>query len=147
MASICGCLLGAGKELLYRSGEALAEKEFAGSSSRDLKLALEKISEAYSSSSLGELRMDGAGSSFIIVAIHDCATCANVERDGRTYCWFDAGYIAGALKTMLQKDFIAVETKCRGTGHDHCEFIVMVRPTRRGARASSAFRPMDKMPM
>jgi hypothetical protein len=36
----------------------------------------------------------------------------------------DAGYIAGALETMLGKRFTVIETRCSGSGSDHCEFIV-----------------------
>ncbi|MBS7655702.1 hypothetical protein KEJ50_04285 [Candidatus Bathyarchaeota archaeon] len=135
------------KEVLYYAGEKLALKDFAGTSLRSFKAALEKISEAYASQSIGMVKVDGANSKFLIVKVYNCATCSEAEKNGELHCWFDAGYIAGALKAMLQKDFVAFEVECKAAGHEWCKFIITLKPTKRSvSQAFINLRPMDKMP-
>jgi hypothetical protein len=60
----------------------------------------------------------------------------------------DAGYIAGALETMLGKRFAVIETKCHGTGHEYCEFVVTEdRRTEVKRRQSTAFERFETSPM
>jgi len=96
---------------------------------------------------MGILKFDGANSKLLIVKIYDCATCNEVEENGELHCWFDAGYIAGALKAMLRKNFVAFEVECKAARHECCKFIITLKPTKRSvAQAFINLRPMDKMP-
>jgi predicted hydrocarbon binding protein len=116
---------------------------------KNLKAALEKIAEAYISQSIGILKVDGANSKFLAVKIYNCATCSESENNGKLHCWFDAGYIAGALKAMLQKNFVALEVECKAAGHECCKFIITLRPKPTKRSVTQAFinlSSMDKMP-
>jgi len=135
------------KEVLYSAGKELAKEDFADTSTEDLKSALEKVAEAYRDNALGNLKIYSANANFLVVRIYDGATCAEVKRDGKTYCWFDAGYIAGALETILKKDFVVLETKCRGTGYDYCEFIISPSLSENRTLTPLPLLPMDKMPL
>ncbi len=124
MLSVSRLLKAASKEVLYQAGENLASEEFQGSVAKDLNGALSLIAEFYTQQGLGRLVMNGAETGFLLVRNYDCATCSVAENDGQTYCWIDAGFIAGALRKMLGTDFVVIETKCRGTGSEYCEFLI-----------------------
>ncbi|MEM1587629.1 MAG: V4R domain-containing protein [Candidatus Bathyarchaeia archaeon] len=135
------------KDLLYYAGEKLGLKEFANIQIRNVKDALEKIAEAYFSETMGLIKVDRINSKFLIVKIYNCATCSNSEKNEQMHCWFDAGYIAGALKAMLKKDFIAFEVECKAAGFEACKFIVTLKPTKRNLQKLFInLKPMDKMP-
>jgi len=124
MLSVSRLLKAASKEVLYKAGENSASEEFHGFVAKDLNGALSLIAEFYARRGLGRLVIDGAETGFLLVRNYDCATCSAAENDGQTYCWIDAGFIAGALRRMLNTDFVVIETKCHGTGSEHCEFLI-----------------------
>ncbi len=148
MLSINSYLQAQGKEILYCSGKLLGTKEFASENSKSLERALTKISETYARLSEAVLKIGRLGPDFMMAELHGCPTCVEAERDGHTYCWIDAGYIAGALEAMLDKRFAVIETKCRGTGYDHCEFVVTEdRRIEERRRHSTAFQRFESSPM
>jgi predicted hydrocarbon binding protein len=148
MLSLNSYLQAQGKETLYYAGKLLGAKEFAEESSADLENALVKISNTYVRFSESTLKVGRLGADFLAAELHGCPTCVEAEYDGRTHCWMDAGYIAGALETMLGKRFVAIETKCRGTGHEYCEFVVTEdRSTKVKRRTSTAFERFETSPM
>jgi predicted hydrocarbon binding protein len=148
LLSISQYLQAQSKDTLYYSGKLLGTKDFADESSETLERALLKISDAYARFSEAVLKVGSLGSDFLMAELHGCPTCVVAEFDGHTYCWIDAGYIAGALETMLGKKFVVIETKCRGTGHDRCEFIVTEdRNTRPRRGRSTAFRRFETSPL
>ncbi|TFF84632.1 hypothetical protein EU523_01480 [Candidatus Heimdallarchaeota archaeon] len=54
----------------------------------------------------------------------ECAISSGVPECGTTFCDFTAGYIAGRITILTNKDCIVNETKCHGTGYDFCEFQI-----------------------
>ena len=112
------------KEVLYNAGVNLASENFQQVRASDLNEALSMITEYYKRKELGNLAIDGANKGILLVRIYDCTTCVAAKNDGQTHCWIDAGFIAGALKEMLQIDYVVIETKCRGTGSEYCEFMI-----------------------
>ncbi|MDH5770728.1 MAG: hypothetical protein OEZ25_05525 [Candidatus Bathyarchaeota archaeon] len=112
------------KEVLYKAGEKLASENFQRIKASDLEEALSMITEYYKHRELGNLVIDGANGGILLIRIYDCTTCVAVRNDGQTRCWIDAGFIAGTLKEMLQTDYVVIETKCRGTGSEYCEFMI-----------------------
>jgi predicted hydrocarbon binding protein len=148
MLSINRYLRAQGKETLYYSGKLLGSEDFSGENSETLEKALKRISEAYTRFSEAVLKVGRVGSDFLAAELHGCPTCVEAEQNGQTYCWIDAGYIAGALEAMLGKRFTVVETKCRGTGFDYCEFILTEdRHIERKRRQSTAFKRFEKSAM
>ena len=148
MLSINNYLQAQGKDTLYYSGKLLGAKEFSRENSKSLEQALTKISDAYTRFSEAVLKVGRVGSNFLATELHGCPTCVEAEHNGNTCCWMDAGYIAGALESMLNKEFAVIETKCRGTGYDYCEFIVTEdkrKPQRRSR--STAFKRFEISPM
>ncbi len=122
--SIIKVLKAESQQVLYDAGINLAFEEFQGIEAQDLSSALAQIADLYMNNSLGKLVMDGVGKNFLLVRNYDCATCVSAKNDGKTYCWLDAGFIAGALKQMLNEDYVVIETKCHGTGAEYCEFLI-----------------------
>ena len=59
------------------------------------------------------------------IRIHDCAYATGVPGLGKTFCDFQAGYMAGRLEILTNIDTTLVtETKCHGTGVPYCEFLI-----------------------
>ena len=146
--SINAYLQAQGKETLYYSGKLLGSKEFGDQVSETLEHALTKIGDAYLRFSDSMLKIGRIGSDSLSVELHSCPTCLEADRDGLMHCWMDAGYIAGALETMLGKRFTVIETKCSGTGSGHCEFIVTEdRYTKTMRPQHTAFRMFETSPM
>ena len=131
MLSIDKALKVESKEVLYKAGEILASESFKHVKASNLKEALSLITAFYADRGLGRLFVDGANKGVLLVRMYDCATCLAVKEDGKTHCWMDAGLIAGALKEMLQTDYVVIETKCRGTGSEYCEFMIARKRFRR----------------
>lgn len=119
------------KEVLYKAGEKLASENFQRIKASDLQEALSMITEYYKHRELGNLVIDGVNRGILLVRMYDCTTCVAVKNDGQTHCWIDAGFIAGALKEMLQTDYAVIETRCRGTGSEYCEFMIAKKRLKR----------------
>ena len=115
------------EEALYKAGEILASENFKQIKAPDLRGALSLVANFYADRELGKLTIDGATKGILLVRIYDCTTCIAAKRDGQTHCWIDAGFLAGALKETLQTDYVVIETKCRGTGSEYCEFMIARR--------------------
>ena len=146
--SINAYLQAQGKETLYYSGKLLGSKEFGDEVSKTLEQALTKIGDAYLRFSESMLKIGRIGSDFLSVELHSCPTCLEADNDGLMHCWMDAGYIAGALETMLGKRFTVIETKCSGIGSDHCEFIVTEDQHTKTMRPQyTAFKRFETSPM
>ncbi|WP_245527616.1 V4R domain-containing protein [Methanotorris igneus] len=58
--------------------------------------------------------------------IYECANCAGLPNIGKKICCFEAGFFAGVLKNILDKDVRVVEVKCYASGDDCCEFEVRI---------------------
>lgn len=67
----------------------------------------------------------------IHVDVCECVTCAGMTPVGRILCHFEGGLIAGAVGTILKKDFQAREVTCiGGLGDATCGFELIARPER-----------------
>ncbi|MEM2851214.1 MAG: V4R domain-containing protein [Candidatus Bathyarchaeia archaeon] len=145
---ICSWLQNERKEVLSSAGRLVAASEFNAVKAANLEEALTRIDAAYEHSGLGRLKIDGASKNKLIIRLYDCATCNTAKNDGHTYCWIDAGFIAGGLETMLHKGYDAIETKCRGTGYTYCEFIIVPSTSKpRRLRIVSNLEPRGMMPV
>jgi predicted hydrocarbon binding protein len=148
MLSISSYLRAQAKETLYYSGKLLGTNEFVNENSKTLEDALTKVSDTYARFSEASLKVARLGSNFLTVELYGCPTCVEAKHDGLTYCWIDAGYIAGALEKMMGKRFAVIETKCRGTGYDYCEFVVTENRSSEARQPKSiAFKRFEKSPM
>ena len=127
LLSINKVLKAEAKEVLYKAGLDLANTEFEGLKAEGISNALSLVADEYFRKGLGRLIMDGVNEKFLLVRNYECATCAAADNDGKTHCWLDAGFIAGALKQMLNEDYVVIETKCCGTGSEYCEFMIAKR--------------------
>jgi predicted hydrocarbon binding protein len=145
---ICNWLQNERKEALSNAGRLVAAAEFGTITASSLEEALTQIDTLYKHSGLGHLKIDGAGKDHLVIHIHECATCTDAKNDGHTYCWIDAGFIAGGLETMLHKGYDVIETKCRGTGYDYCEFIIVPSTSKpRRLNITPSLNPRCMMPI
>ncbi|NHJ47139.1 MAG: hypothetical protein FK733_05055 [Asgard group archaeon] len=58
------------------------------------------------------------------IRVFECAMSSGAKDSGTTFCDFMAGYIAGRIQILTNKDCIVNETKCHGLGDKFCEFEI-----------------------
>ena len=58
------------------------------------------------------------------IRIEECAISSGVYDSGTTFCDFIAGYIAGRIQILTNRDCIVNETHCHGLGNKYCEFEI-----------------------
>ncbi|MHA1211135.1 MAG: V4R domain-containing protein, partial [Candidatus Heimdallarchaeota archaeon] len=58
------------------------------------------------------------------IRVEECAMSSGAKDSGTTFCDFMAGYIAGRIQILTNKDCLVTETKCHGLGDKYCEFDI-----------------------
>jgi len=58
------------------------------------------------------------------IRIDECAISSGATDSGTTFCDFIAGYIAGRIQILTNRDCIVNETHCHGLGDKYCEFEI-----------------------
>ena len=58
----------------------------------------------------------------IQIRLDECITCSGLPNIGKPYCYFEAGFLAGCLESILGKKVHVKETHCHGLGNDFCQF-------------------------
>jgi predicted hydrocarbon binding protein len=58
------------------------------------------------------------------IRVFECAMSSGAKDSGTTFCDFMAGYIAGRIQILTNKDCIVNESKCHGLGDKFCEFEI-----------------------
>lgn len=60
------------------------------------------------------------------LSITGCAHASGLPNfgQGELFCDFQAGYIGGRVDLLTERDVVARELECHGTGHDHCKFEI-----------------------
>ena len=59
-----------------------------------------------------------------VIEVYDYANSAGAPNVGVKFCDFFAGYLAGRIHILTDETPIVEEIQCRGTGADHCEFLI-----------------------
>ncbi|RKD30932.1 sigma 54-interacting transcriptional regulator [Thermohalobacter berrensis] len=60
----------------------------------------------------------------IVIQLDECFTCSDLDYLGKAVCYFEAGILAGAISTIVNKDMDAIETRCNALGDSFCEFEI-----------------------
>jgi predicted hydrocarbon binding protein len=58
------------------------------------------------------------------IRVYECAMSSGAKESGTTFCDFMAGYLAGRIQILTNRDCIVNETKCHGLGDKFCEFEI-----------------------
>lgn len=101
--------------LLYEAGRHIAINNFDIKCTQDIldninKLMIGKMSIVYQSDNL------------IIFEEDECAVCSGMPDIQEPMCSFEAGFIAGGLTSLFDKQIEVSETKCWGLGDKICRF-------------------------
>ncbi len=75
---------------------------------------------------LGRPEFVGEDSGRLIFKWYQCLTCSSLPPIGRTFCFLEAGILAGAIRNVLQRRVEVRETRCWGTGFDYCQMEATV---------------------
>ncbi|QNO15812.1 sigma 54-interacting transcriptional regulator [Alkalicella caledoniensis] len=86
--------------------------------------SFDMLTEKMSELGIGQVRITLISDSKIIVQLHECFTCGEMEYRGESICYFEGGILAGAISSILGRNMDAVETNCHALGDNYCEFKV-----------------------
>ena len=72
------------------------------------------------------IRIVEASENKVLLSVKGCATASGLPNfgEGELFCDFQAGYIGGRVDLLTERDVVARELQCPGTGHDHCLFEI-----------------------
>ena len=60
------------------------------------------------------------------IKILENAACVGIEPKGYSFCTFETGLFAGMVEGALGIKANCFESECLVSGHDHCEFVVLI---------------------
>lgn len=100
--------------ILYTSGYKLASQSRV-SSLQDLTSFLSRLM-------VGKTRVVRFDAEGAIFEEDECGICSGLPKINEPVCFFEAGFIAGALEQITRKDTIVRESKCWGLGDRVCRF-------------------------
>ena len=123
---------------LYRTVRLLAFREVVGSkisaailgvSGRSVakKMGVRGIEELLSTLkefALGRISIEEQTDDRLVLTVTECATCSGAPNIGEPLCYFEAGFIAGAMDGELAEHVRADETMCWGLGDRVCRWEV-----------------------
>lgn len=73
---------------------------------------------------LGRISIEEQTDARVVLSVTECATCSGAPDIGEPLCYFEAGFIAGALDGELADHVRADETMCWGLGDRVCRWEV-----------------------
>lgn len=88
--------------------------------------AVEDMVNAFSEMIIGETRLIEVTRNKIVAVEDECGTCSGLPQVGEPLCFFEGGFIAGGLESILDKDVTVVETKCWGLGDQICQWEALI---------------------
>lgn len=62
----------------------------------------------------------------IVLRVDECVSCAGIENAKVPICHFEAGMVAGIVRTFVDRAVKAVETRCHAVGDDTCGIDVRI---------------------
>lgn len=112
-----------------RSNSKVLEEEIYYNTAKNFGTRLnitsfDMLTEKMSELGIGQVRITLISDSKIIVQLHECFTCGEMEYRGEAICYFEGGILAGAISSILGRNMDAVETNCHALGDNFCEFKV-----------------------
>jgi predicted hydrocarbon binding protein len=100
--------------LMYYFGKELA---------KNLKFSnFGELCKFYEKYKLGRIEM--VSENPIKIRIYDCISCSGLPDVGKPLCHFEAGFLAGYIEGIYNKEAEAIETHCWGLGDKFCQFEI-----------------------
>jgi predicted hydrocarbon binding protein/predicted regulator of Ras-like GTPase activity (Roadblock/LC7/MglB family) len=91
--------------------------------SKNLKFSnFEELCKFYEKYKLGRIEM--VSENPIKIRIYDCISCSGLPDVGKPLCHFEAGFLAGYIENIYNKEAEAIETHCWGLGDKFCQFEI-----------------------
>ncbi|MBO8182119.1 MAG: hypothetical protein H0Z28_04905 [Archaeoglobus sp.] len=85
------------------------------------------LSKIFERLRIGLLELEAFKEDVVKISIYECVSCSGMSNIGKTVCYFEGGLMAGAYEVITKRPAFAIETKCWGTGYDHCEFDIRLK--------------------
>lgn len=104
---------------------------------------LEEIPAKIEALGVGNLKFHSIKENKIIVKWYECLTCSHLPSIGQPLCYLESGLLAGALYKVLEQPVDVEETKCWGTGDNHCEMEATIASSTRKTDHYSLFVPEE----
>jgi len=84
--------------------------------------SFDELCKFYKKYKLGRIEMISENPTKI--RIYDCISCSGLPDVGKPLCHFEAGFLAGYIENLYNKEAEAIETHCWGMGDKFCQFEI-----------------------
>jgi len=113
------------RALVYQSGQRVGLALGAAvlpQSGKDLPKFLELVRGVCLQLTIGQLVLEKADNSTgkMVLRVDECVSCAGIEGAKAPICNFEAGLVGGVVKSFVQREVRAVETRCNAVGDGTC---------------------------
>lgn len=126
MGSSIEAMVGDGAHaLVYQSGKRVGQVlggAVLPNAGKDLAKYVELIRGVCLQLSIGQLVLEKADNDkgLLTLKVDECVSCAGISGVKAPICNFEAGLVAGVVKTFVGREVKAVETRCNAVGDRTC---------------------------
>ncbi len=122
---------GGARTIVYQSGQRLGDILGAAlkpSAGGDLGRYVELVHKLCRDLRIGTVvaeKVDLANG-LIVLRVDECVSCAGIENAKVPICHFEAGMVAGIVRSFVDRPVKAMETRCHAIGDDTCGVEVRI---------------------
>src|SRR5690349_17158435 len=125
-------MVGAGaRALIYQSGARVGQvlgNAVLPLSGKDLPKYLQIVRDVCLKLSIGQVVLEGENNAEgkLVLRVDECVSCAGISGVSAPICNFEAGLVGGLVRTFVEREVRAVETRCNAVGDRTCGIEVYV---------------------
>jgi predicted hydrocarbon binding protein len=95
---------------------------------KDLKKYVQLVRDLCIKLTIGQVVLEKADNDagLLTLKVDECVSCAGIEGAQAPICNFEAGLVGGVVKTFVNKDVKAIETRCNAVGDNTCGIDVHI---------------------
>ncbi|MFO0591605.1 MAG: V4R domain-containing protein [Polyangiaceae bacterium] len=122
---------GGARTIVYQSGQRLGDilgNALKPSSGGDLGVYVKAVHDLCRELRIGTVSAEKVdlASGVLVLRVDECVSCAGIEKAKVPICHFEAGMVAGIVRTFVDKPVKAMETRCHAVGDDACAVEVKI---------------------
>ncbi|MCX6377421.1 MAG: ATP-binding protein, partial [Armatimonadetes bacterium] len=113
-----------GRGVRFKTSQEAYDALHIGSPKAAEALQAKELLRTLQDFALGRISIEEQTDDRLVLTVTECATCSGAPNIGEPLCYFEAGFIAGAMDGELAEHVRADETKCWGLGDRVCRWEV-----------------------
>lgn len=119
------------KALVYQAGQSLGDtlgKAVLPQAEGDLKNYVALIRKVCLKLSIGQVVVEKVDltDNLLVLRVDECVSCAGISQVPAPICQFEAGMVGGIVRTFLNANVKAIETRCNAVGDNTCGIDVHI---------------------